>query len=192
MKCIYIILSFLLVCCLSACDNHKKKAVENVKRMQSTPITLSFNKMVCWSEDYLGTIDLCKGAKLKLVHYIDSAQCTTCYLQSVVQDDNLLRIEKASRNQFINVFVIEPGERRKKILQSDYKHGLLPKLVFVDTAHVFVKENSNIPEEIIYHTFLLDENDRVLLVGNPLTNENVHNIFLHIINEKFKINVSKK
>ena len=34
------------------------------------------------------------------------------------------------------------------------------------------------------HTFLLDENNNVLLVGNPLENEKIKKLFWQIVEEK--------
>ena len=36
----------------------------------------------------------------------------------------------------------------------------------------------------MFHTFLLDENNNVLLVGNPLDNEKIEEMFWQIVEKK--------
>lgn len=59
---------------------------------------------------------------------------------------------------------------------------LLP--VHVDTAGVFIRENPHIPREAVYHTFLLDKDNRVVLVGNPSRSEKIKEMFWQIVEEK--------
>ncbi len=59
---------------------------------------------------------------------------------------------------------------------------LLP--VHVDTAGIFIRENPHIPREAVYHTFLLDKDNRVVLVGNPSRSEKIKEMFWQIVEEK--------
>jgi len=45
----------------------------------------------------------------------------------------------------------------------------------------FIKENPHIPLKGIYHTFLLDENDSVILVGDPFKNEKMEKLLQKVI-----------
>ena len=55
--------------------------------------------------------------------------------------------------------------------------------VFGDTLSIFRRHNPQIPNNKLFHTFLLDESDRVLLVGSPLRNERVDKLLRKIVNE---------
>jgi hypothetical protein len=61
---------------------------------------------------------------------------------------------------------------------------LIPQTIFIDSTNIFSIKNPNIPLETKYHTFLLDPNNNVVLVGNPITNEKIREIFLAIIEKK--------
>ena len=66
--------------------------------------------------------------------------------------------------------------RCKKDLEEFYftMRTMAPLLpVHVDTAGVFIRENPHIPREAVYHTFLLDKDNRVVLVGNPSRSEKI-------------------
>lgn len=43
--------------------------------------------------------------------------------------------------------------------------------IYMDTTGVFRRTNPQLPSNPMLHTFLLDENNEVLAVGNPLENE---------------------
>ena len=54
----------------------------------------------------------------------------------------------------------------------------------MDTLGVFIDDNKHIPHHPDMHTFLLDEDNNVLLVGNPLENEKIEEMFWQIVEEK--------
>ena len=76
-----------------------------------------------------------------------------------------------SNNEFYNIFIINPDSKAKKMLESKYSDNLIPQTIFVDSANVFMEVDPNILSESMYHTFLLDENNKVILVGNPMLNK---------------------
>lgn len=178
-----VIISIVGYIFFTACNNSKDKMQKKIQQMQSMSISIPYSKMECWFNDSLSSINRYEHTRLKLVHYVDSAQCTTCYLQNVMQDGRLINIEKQTKNNFVNIFIIEPSPRRKQYLSSDYKNNLLPQVIFVDTAHIFMEKNK-LPSETMYHTFLLDENNKIILVGNPLTNKKIEGMILALIQKE--------
>ena len=93
-------------------------------------------------------------------------------------------METFSNNEFYNVFIITPDRKSKETLRSKYREKLIPQTIFVDTANVFMKANANIPSESMFHTFLLDENNKVVLVGNPMLNNKIEYMMISILEEK--------
>lgn len=47
-----------------------------------------------------------------------------------------------------------------------------------------MESNPNLPSESMYHTFMLDENNRVILVGDPMLNKQIEDMMLSIVEEK--------
>jgi hypothetical protein len=181
----YILLLAIVNCgLLSACNSQKKELQEEVEKLQSKAIEIPYEQMACWACDSIVAISPWNKAKLKLVHYLDSATCTTCYLQKAAINEFICRIEKMSENEFYNVFIITPGSKAKKRLKSDFLDKRTPQTIFVDSANVFIQMNPNIPSESMYHTFLLDEENKVVLVGNPMLNKQIEDMMLPIVEEK--------
>lgn len=154
---------------IAACDSNKNKIKKTMEQMESAPIVIPYDKLDCWSSDSIKKISPWEHAKLKLVHYIDSAQCSSCYLLKKPVLKPFIDLEKESNNQFYNIFVVYPGDnaRNWKTLTSDYKRKMTPATLFIDSMHVFMDKNPNLPQEVMFHTFLLDENNNVVFVGSP-------------------------
>ena len=53
-----------------------------------------------------------------------------------------------------------------------------------DTTGVFRRTNPQLPSNPMLHTFLLDENNEVLVVGTPLVNEKIDRMFWRTVKEK--------
>ena len=45
-------------------------------------------------------------------------------------------------------------------------------------------KNQHIPNDVLFRTFLLDENMNVVLVGDPIRNKEINEIFWDILNGK--------
>lgn len=188
----YILLTAIGCYILSACNSHKAEVQATVEKMQSSTITIPYERMECWASDSILEDRPWNKAKLKLVHYVDSATCSTCYLQKIAIYGLLFSMEAQSNNDFYNVFIINPNIIAKKKLISDFSGKLIPKTIFVDSSNVFMESNPNLPSESMYHTFMLDENNRVILVGNPMLNKQIEDMMLSIVDEKFGNNLSQK
>ncbi len=188
----YILLS--AICSLIfACNSQKKELQEKVEKLQSTAIDIPYDRMGCWTSDSIMEISPWKKAKLKYVHYVDSASCSTCILSKIAANELLFRMEKLSNNEFYNIFIINPDNIAKKRLETDFHNKSIPPTIFVDSANVFTEVNPNIPSESMCHTFLLDENNKVILVGSLLGNEKIGDMLQSVVEKKLgkKFNTPK-
>ena len=48
----------------------------------------------------------------------------------------------------------------------------------IDDKNIFSKINPCIPSEEQFHVFLLDKDNRIILVGNPLKSNKIHNLLI--------------
>ena len=56
--------------------------------------------------------------------------------------------------------------------------------IYLDSANVFARQNQHVPNDVLFHTFLLDEDLNVVIVGDPVRNEEINKIFWNILNGK--------
>ena len=179
-----IFLFFAYCVVIFACNSHEKE-FQNIEAMQSEKTTIPYELMDCWANDSVTEVSPWKNAKYKLIHYIDSASCSSCYLQKVKINDFLFHMEELSNNEFYNVIILTPGSNAKKDLEHLFSEKLIPQTIFIDSANTFLQRNPHIPSETMYHTFLLDENDKAILVGNPITNKKIKELLMSRFEKKF-------
>ena len=58
--------------------------------------------------------------------------------------------------------------------------------IILDTLGQFAKLNPHLPKNKALHTFLLDENNNVILVGNPLHNKKIKEMFYRIVEDRLE------
>ena len=85
----YLLLLVIGCSYLIACNSHEHDVQKNVEKMQSSAIAIPYDKITCWASDSIIEISPWNKAKMKLVHYVDSATCSTCYLQKIAFKKNL-------------------------------------------------------------------------------------------------------
>ena len=57
---------------------------------------------------------------------------------------------------------------------------------FLDTSCVFRRANKNIPDNNLFHNFLLDESNNVIMVGNPQTNKKINWLLFQYLKDLHK------
>ena len=82
-------------------------------------------------------------------------------------------------------FIFQPlSFKRNELRLSMRKKADLNSHVYVDTVNAFLNENRNIPKSSLLQTFLLDEQNNVILVGDPTSNPRIKKLFWRIVKEK--------
>lgn len=151
---------FLMAGCTS--NDH----AEEVKRMYRKQISLGIV-----SDDSLQV-----GPKVVVYH--DSDQCSTCQLGHISDWDEIIWHLDSLRPSIPVLFIITPPEGRVREV-TGYLHNL--KLdryhITVDSLNLFGKHNSMIPDNSLLHTFFLDRDNCVVLVGSPLFNKKLWDIY---------------
>lgn len=167
MKPYYYIIICLNLFLLNSCYSKKE---DSLLQMMQQPVSLPLFKMIKISPT---NRHLLYGANddttFKLIHYIDSASCSICELKVIYQWDNFIyKNEVTSSLEYY--FIVDARKYNKEQLTDALSETYFSQDVYLDSLGVFLKHNTNIPSNRLYHTFLLDKNNNVVLVGNPLNN----------------------
>ena len=113
-----------------------------------------------------------KEAKYKIVSYIDSLSCTSCYFSHYYSSwANLSGNFKDKDFSFYLIFYTNDIDGIKRLFDL-YK---LDIPFFIDFYDDF-KTNNNIPVESVLHTFLLKDNT-VILAGDPFNNSKLFELY---------------
>ena len=166
---------FLTICVLFvSCTFSPQDCKEVLRSMRGKTTVIPFDKMVCWLNDSIIHDTITQRAKYKLVVYVDSAACSTCYLNEMYQWHDFVALEEDSC--FSLCFIFAPPLVNRHSLQNHFFRTELNHPIYVDTSYCFLNENPHIPSSIIYHTFLLDGSNKIALVGNPLHNKKIEKL----------------
>ena len=119
----------------------------------------------------------------KVLVYVDSIGCTSCKLQLPKWKEFITYVDSVSGGQvpFLFFFQSKDNKELRYILKRD--NFRLP--VCVDSQNEFGKLN-RFPSEQMFQTFLLDKDNRVKVIGNPIHNLSVKELYLkEIANTRF-------
>lgn len=157
---------------LFGCKSKKEQVKDKIEQMKSSSIALCLNQMEC-RRNPLKTTD----GKYKMVVYVDSAECSSCALSKLRFWNPLIAETKDKRVDINYVFILAPKKEDMEDVDMELEITDLQSSIYVDTGFVFRKVNSFLPTENKYHIFLLDKDGNVILVGNPIDNEKLKDIY---------------
>lgn len=120
----------------------------------------------------------------KIISYVDTSYCYSCRLQLAKWKEYISEIsdEKRTVVMFL-VFNSAINHEAKNLLKmADWN---MP--VFFDNNEQF-KNTYNIPDEFVLQTLLLNKNNEVIAVGNPIYNPKIKDLY----NKKMNVNSSQQ
>jgi hypothetical protein len=189
MKSMFVLPIVVLLILFLGCKNQEKETVKfNLKKMSSIKIKIPYNEFeriespCCDESEY--PYD---SALLKLIIYSDSSECNLCMMRKLYEWNRYVRLEERYSGKFVLRFIIYPPERLLNEIRRLYLVSDLHAPIYIDLNGAFLRNNSMLPKDSKYHTFLLDECDSVILVGNPLHNHDVETLMFGIIDERLRL-----
>lgn len=161
----------IFCCCATGCGN--RQIHRNLEELYRTAIRLPDTlERIAGGEPASGPLPT---AAVRLVSYYPSDACTSCTINQLAKWEPVF--ELAGDGRFLPVILFSPDERGYKNLLAELRFTLPPYPVYVDREHAFESLNPAVPADSRYHTFLLDRNGRVVLVGNPLAGDTMWELF---------------
>lgn len=114
----------------------------------------------------------------KIVNYVDSSGCTSCRMKLTSWNeaiDDFKSIQDVDIEFLTIVNSDEINELEHLLEQDNYLHP-----VAIDSDNTFGISNK-LPKNSEYHTFLLDADNKVLAIGNPVLNPKIKKLYKSII-----------
>jgi hypothetical protein len=135
-------------------------------------------KKIIWNEEYYSFVDTHKPT-FTIVSYIDSLGCISCKLQ--LNKWNIFkRVVDSISKKRVSIIFIAHGAIKKDIKYLFDAYHFYPNLCIMDVDNRLNTSNQ-FPQLNEYQTFLLDNNNKVLAIGNPIHNPKVKDLYLKII-----------
>ena len=117
-------------------------------------------------------------ADYKVVTYIDSVGCTSCKLQLPRWKLFMQEVDSTLNRLVPFVFYFHPKDM-KELRYITRRDAFIYPVCF-DEKDDFNRLN-HFPDEMTFQTFLLDKDNRVAAIGNPVHNPKVKELYLKVL-----------
>lgn len=115
----------------------------------------------------------------KIVSYVDSTGCTSCRMKLHYWSE-LIDELKSIPDVYVEVIMVINSDDIKGITELLQRDNYLNPVV-IDCDNLFDNLNE-LPPRSDHHTFLLDTENKVIAIGNPVLNPKIKDVFLqHIL-----------
>ena len=164
-----------------SCENNKERrgALKIIKQWTGKEISFP-SDLYCTSMGKDTTcIDL-SNDNYKIVLYVDSKGCKSCHInltewKKIMQESDSVFIRKP---EF--VFIFQPEQKDEKLLQSFLRQNGFSHPVFIDKNNEIYKLNK-FSSKRDYQCFLLDKDNKVIMIGNPANVSGIWQLFKKVI-----------
>ncbi|MDR1582347.1 MAG: DUF1573 domain-containing protein [Prevotellaceae bacterium] len=173
-----IIILILSVVVLFACKENRKRTEAELTVKEWTGKTIQFPEDVQCNILGKDTVyNLCSAlfqSEYKVLLYVDSAGCSSCRLKLMQWKQLIEESDSLFRDKLGFLFYFQP--KNKKEMEFLFRRDDFDYPVFIDINKTINLRN-HFPEKPEYQCFLLDKNNKVLMVGNPVLNPKIWELY---------------
>ena len=128
------------------------------------------------------TVDFEFGnADYKIVTYIDSVGCTSCKLQLPRWKELMAEVDSLTDGSVPFLFYFHPKDM-KELRYLTRRDGFTYPVCFDGQDEL--NGLNHFPSDMTFQTFLLDEGNKIVAIGNPVLNPNIKDLYLDVIKGK--------
>jgi hypothetical protein len=124
-----------------------------------------------------------KDADYKVVTYIDSVGCTSCKLQLHHWKQLVAEVDSLTGGSVPFLFYFHPKDM-KELRYLTRRDGFTYPVCFDEQDEI--NRLNQFPSVMDFQTFLLDQDNKVVAMGNPILNPNIKDLYLEVISRKPK------
>ena len=184
-----LIYSLIFILFLGSCSKSKKDQLscfvsEWIGKEILYPNNLAFT---LWGQDTVETAF--SRAPYKIVSYVDSVGCTSCKLQIFAWKAFISELNLRFQDK-VPVFLFFHPVKTEEITFI-LKRDKFNYPVCIDKDDAFNKLN-HFTAEMAFQTFLLDRDNKVVAIGNPIHNPQIKELYLNIIQGKSLVSNKRK
>jgi len=174
-----IVIILLSIPIIMGCTDSKKEVITKlVTKWQGKEIVLPDSSVFTIQGKDTVNVDWDSKYKYKILVYVDSAGCTSCRLQLHKWKEFIAEVDTITHHSVQFLFYLTPKnvkEARYITRRDDFTYPMC-----IDPENRIDAYN-HFPIEDMFHTFLLDADNKVLVIGNPIHNIAVRELYLKTI-----------
>lgn len=166
---------------VSSCEN--LRIAHEVKNFSGSTITVPKGlKVKCGGIDT--TFQLTQKQTLtKMIVWYDTMECSSCRMKRIDMWNKIVVYSRDSIIGFEPVFIFSPNKGSLNSFELEINIANFDYPIMVDYENSFYDVNPQIPQDNKFHVFLLDKNNKVVLIGNPLQNQKLWALYKQTINK---------
>lgn len=183
----YRILKYLLpLLLISACSSASNELQKKIKEFKECSIIVPDDMLILKGRTESSADKILNDSMPKFIIYYDSLSCNSCQVSHLFELTSLYGLADSSEAfEVMTIFspkTEEYDELMKELMVRNFDYTL-----FIDASGSFRRLNRDIPEDVRFHSFLIDEEAHPVFVGNP-----VESYDLWILFNKFLKNYEEK
>ena len=181
-KRVFLIVVMSCAICFSACKNaHRENAAKIVTEWTGKEIKFP-QGLSCTS---MGTDTSCVNLyndNYKILLYVDSLGCSSCRLKLYEWKLIITEADSLFGGEIDFLFFFQPKKQDEKELQFIFRQNSFQHPVFVDIRNEIDKLNK-FPSQTSYQCFLLNRDNKVVIIGNPSVNSGIWQLYKKYLSE---------
>lgn len=170
----YLVLVFLQT--LSSCKNsHQDRIIAVLQEWEQKEI--KFPSHSVFTIQARDTVEYFICDQYKVVTYIDSLECLSCKLHLPEWKEFIQMVDSLypAHVQFLFFFSSKKRSQiRRVLLENRFEHPIC--IDEKDSINII----NNFPKNMNLHTFLLDRNNKVIVIGDPISNLKIKELYLSV------------
>jgi hypothetical protein len=180
----FIVFFFFLVLIsgIFSCKKNKKHVeTQQIVKEWSGKKILFPDKYICNLSGEDATFTICAEffeREYKILLYVDSTGCSSCRLKLLEWKQLITEADSLFHDKLGFVFFFQP--KSKKEISYLFKRDNFTHPVFIDTNNSIERLN-HFPKHPEYQCFLLDKDNKVLTLGNPVLNPKIWELYKQTI-----------
>lgn len=117
--------------------------------------------------------------KPQLIIWFDSLDCHSCRLKLLneFEENPILEYSDASDDEFSMKIIISPQKKDISLFKCAADSNDFNYLIWIDENSEFLTMNPHLPHDMRLRSFLLDKNRKVVLIGDPLYNPRLWELY---------------
>ncbi|WP_417008631.1 DUF1573 domain-containing protein [Bacteroides congonensis] len=170
----------LVALCISCKNSNKDSITRLVNEWKDKKILIPSHFSLISYGDSLMREDSISRKDYTIVTYVDSLGCISCKLQLDKWKDFIHELDSIAKDKTSYLFVFHPKKRDNKELIDLLQRARFMYPVFIDSNDSFNKLN-HFSNDIMFQTFLIDKENTIIAIGNPIHNPKIKELYMNII-----------
>lgn len=159
-------------------SNCKESESSKLNKMVSVPIKFSLESFERIDGKF--QIEPFVMKDFKFVVFADSTECMSCSISKMHKWNNFCD-SLLSYYDISFLYILSPPIQEYNVVREKLMHNQLSFPAFLDRDKKFANLNKNIPSASLYHVFILDQNNKIIYVGDPREKETLSKILFKSI-----------